>query len=275
MTTFTRGFEFDAMSRRPMYRAGPQWLIGHCQIGPSSTVVDLGCGSGIATQLLFEEFERAQDFRVVAIDPSEWELRIARSRISDNRVTFIQGRAQEAVGIVKASADVVLLCNVLHQVPLAERRSVLEGAFTLLHAGGFVGASTLFYNGRVGPDTRAFYLRWMAETRAALARTSVSWRPPETKPVALERLSPQQHYDLFQSSGYEGIEIEEVQFNWRLDDWEALSKYSVFIQGALSPDVDLEIGSHALIEGARAAYQGLGIETVTTGWLHCAARRPA
>ena len=115
MTTFTKGFEFDAMSRRPIYRAGPQWLIEHCEIGPRSTVVDLGCGSGIATQLLLAEFQHAQDFRVVAIDPSEWELGIARSRISDERVTFIQGRAQEAVDLVSAGADAVLLCSVLHQ----------------------------------------------------------------------------------------------------------------------------------------------------------------
>jgi hypothetical protein len=79
---------------------------------------------------------------------------------------------------------------------------------------------------------------------------------------------------LFQSIGYEDIQIEEVPFDWSVEDWEALSKYSVFIQGALSPDIDLAVGSRALIEGVRAAYRALGIETLRRAVLHCVARRP-
>lgn len=257
-----------------MYQVGPDWLIEHCKIGVGSTVVDLGCGSGLVTRLLLERFDRAPDFRVIGIDPSPWELDIARSRISDERVTFMQGRAQEAWSLVRADVDAVLLCNVLHQVPLTERRSVLEGAFSLVRPGGRVGANTIFYDGDIGAETRPFYLRWMAETREYLARACVSWGVPATTPIALQRLSPQQHHDLFHSLGYEDIQIEELQVDWRVEDWEALSKYSVFIQGALSPDMDLEVGSRALIEGAKAAYRALGIETVRRGWLQCVARRP-
>jgi ubiquinone/menaquinone biosynthesis C-methylase UbiE len=274
MSTFNEGFEFDWMTQRPMYEACPRWLIEHCKIGERSTVVDLGCGSGILTQLLLERYKSAPDFRVIAIDPSEWELNIARSRISDERVTFVQGRAQDALRIVNANVDAVLLCNVLHQVPLTERRSVLQGAFSLVRPGGLVGVNTLFYDGGIGPESRPFYLRWMAETRECLARAAVPWSMPTQTAVALQRLSPTQHYDLFQSLGYEGIQIEEVPFDWHLEDWEALSKYSVFIQGALAPDIDLEMGSRALIEGARKAYRALGIETVQRAWLHCVARRP-
>jgi ubiquinone/menaquinone biosynthesis C-methylase UbiE len=274
MSSFRKGFEFDFMAQRPMYRACPRWLIEHCGIRERSTVVDLGCGSGIVTQLLLEEFQQAPGFRVIAIDPSEWELGIARSRIADDRVTFIQGRAQEALSIVDVDVDAVLLCNVLHQVPLAERQSVLEGAYALVRPGGLVGANTLFYDGGVDPHTRPFYVRWIAETRESLARASIAWSPPSNAAVALQRLSALQHRDMFNSLGYEAIQIEEVQFDWTVEDWEALSRYSVFIHGALSPDIDLEAGSKALIEGVRATYRALGIDTVKRGWLHCVARRP-
>jgi ubiquinone/menaquinone biosynthesis C-methylase UbiE len=274
MSTFVKGFEFDFMTQRPMYQACPRWLIEHCKLSEHSTVVDLGCGSGMLTRLLLAQFKHAPDFRVICIDPSEWELSIAKSRIADKRVTFIQGRAQEALGIVKTDVDAVLLCNVLHQVPLTERRSVLEGAFLLARPGGLVGMNTLFYDGGVGPESREFYLRWMMEARKFLARESITWNLPANVPVALQRLSPQQHHDLFQSIGYEDIQIEEAPFDWQVEDWEALSKYSVFIQGALASDIDLEMGSRALIEGVRAAYSALGITTVRRGWLHCAGRRP-
>lgn len=275
MSSFEKGFEFDFMTQRPMYQVCPRWLIEHCNIGTRSTVIDLGCGSGIVTQMLLERFKDAPEFRVIAIDPSEWELSIARSRIRDPRVTFIRGRAQEAQSVVKGDVDAILLCNVLHQVPLVERRSVLEGAFHLVRPGGLVGANTLFYGGGVDAATRGFYLRWIAEVRDYLARANGAWRPPNQTPVALQHLTPEEHRELLQSVGFQDVHIEELQFDWRIEDWEALSKYSVFIQGACSPDIDLALGSRALIEGARAAYRTLGLETVRRGWLHCVARRPA
>jgi ubiquinone/menaquinone biosynthesis C-methylase UbiE len=275
VTVFKKGFEFDFMAQRPMYRDCPRWLIEHCKIGDRSTVVDLGCGSGIVTRLLLEQFHEAPEFRIIAIDPSEFELSIARSRISDDRVTFFQGKAQDALSIVDAQVDAVLLCNVLHQIPLEERKSILEGAFALVRPGGFVGANTLFYDGGIAPETRPFYSRWMAEAREYLAQASSSWSLHGDTVVALQRLSPRQHEELFQLIGFEDVLIEEVWFKWLPEDWEALSKYSVFIRGALSQDVDLALGSTALIEGAKAAYRGLGITTVNRGWLHCVARRPA
>lgn len=271
---FQKGFEFDFMAQRPIYEAGPRWLIDRCQIGERSRVVDLGCGSGIVTQMLLEQFKESPEFRVIAIDPSPWELEIAQSRISDERVTFILGRAQDALSIVKDPVDAVFLCSVLHQIPLAERRSVLAEGFALVRPGGFIGANTLFFDGGIDAPTRLFHLRWIVETRNYLTRAGISWTLPEKAPIALQRLSPEQHYNLFQSVGCDEICIEEVQQEWFVEDWEALSKYSVFIQGALSPDIDLDIGSRALIEGVRAAYTGLGIDSVRRGWLHCVARRP-
>jgi ubiquinone/menaquinone biosynthesis C-methylase UbiE len=272
---FVQNFEFDAMSQRKMYAACRQWLIERSGIGERSTVVDLGCGSGILIQQLLEQVGRAPTFRVIAIDPSEWELSIARSRISDPRVTFIQGIAQDALKLVKIDVDAVLLCNVLHQIPVGERRSVIEAAFQLVRPGGMVAANTLFYDGGIGPDTHHFYMRWMAEVRQYLQRAGIPWGAPASTSIALQRLSPRQHFELFEAIGFENIEVEEVQFYWTADDWEALSNYSVFIRGALSPDIPLEIGSRALTEGVHATYRALGLESVRRGWLHCAARRPA
>ncbi len=153
---------------------------------------------------------------------------------------------------------------------------MLEGAYALVRPGGWVGANTLFYDGGVEPETRLFYTRWLLETRKQLARASVRWAPPTRQtPVALQRMSPEQHHDLFLKLGFEDIHVEELQFDWLAEDWEALSRYSVFIHGALSPDIDLELGSRALIDALHATYHSLGVQSVRRGWLHCVARRPA
>ena len=273
MSTFQQGFEFDQMAMRPMYQVCPRWLIDHCSVTPDSTVVDLGCGSGILTQLLLDQFRDASNFRVFAVDPSEWELKIARSRISDSRATFIAGRAQE-IGVLVNDVDAVLLCNVLHQIPRDERSLVCEGAFGLLREGGKFGANTLFYDGGIDSETRKFYAVWMLEAWKWLARASVKCTPPKDTPVALQLLTPQHHQEMLQSAGFSDVMIEEINCEWTVEDWEALSRYSVFIQGALAPEIDLEIGSKALIHGVRSAYQIFGYTTVPRRWLHCAARRP-
>jgi ubiquinone/menaquinone biosynthesis C-methylase UbiE len=273
--SFEQGFEFDHFVQRPMYKACPRWLIDHCGVNETSTVADLGCGSGIVTRLLLDQFRDAPQFRVNAIDPSEWELAIAKRSIADPRVSFIQGRAQEARRLIPSAVDAVFLCNVLHQIPLVERRGVLEGAFELVRPRGHVGANTLFYDGAVAPGTQDFYTRWLAETRALLKRRGIGWQVPAQRPIALQVLSLEQHRDLFAGLGFEAIEIEELQFDWTVDDWAALSRYSVFVQGVLWPTVDVAIASEALISGLELAYRGLGLSTVRRGWLQCAARRPA
>jgi ubiquinone/menaquinone biosynthesis C-methylase UbiE len=270
---FRHGFEFDFMAQRPHYALGPRWLLEHGEIGPSSTVADIGCGSGIFTQFLLERFPDARDLRIVAVEPSEFELSIMKSRITDQRVTYVQGRAQEAAMLIP-NADAAVLCSVIHQIPLVERRPVLEAVFNLLRSRGTVGINTLFYDGGIHPGTEKFYIVWMLHARDFLRKRGVKLEPPVVAPNALQRLSPREHVDLLSHIGFVEIEVEEVEFEWSPDDWEALSKYSVFIQGALQPDIDLAIGSQALIESARAAYRSLGIETIKRGWLHLAARRP-
>jgi ubiquinone/menaquinone biosynthesis C-methylase UbiE len=270
---FHSGFEFDFMARRPNYAPGPLWLLEHCEIDPFSTVADIGCGSGIFTQFVLDRFPDAPDLRIVAVDPSEFELSIMKSRITDPRVTFIQGRAQDAAKVVP-DADAAVLCSVLHQIPLPERGPVLAGVFNLLRSRGAVGMNTLFYDGGIHAGTEKFYTVWMLHARQLLRKHAIQLHPPDERPTALQRLSPEEHVELLRNIGFVDVEFEEVDCEWSLDDWEALSKYSVFIQGALRAEINLQIGSVALIEGARAAYHDLGIETITRGWLHLSARRP-
>src|SRR5262245_51310162 len=122
---FVVGFEFHHVSQRPIYQRCAQWLIDHCDVNPTSEVVDLGCGSGIVTRALLARFADSTDFRITAIDPSSAELAIARALISDPRVTFVCGRAQETAQYVR-QADAVVLCNALHQIPKDERAGVFK-----------------------------------------------------------------------------------------------------------------------------------------------------
>ena len=271
--TFHRGFEFDAMAHRPLYDVCPSWLIEACEISADARVVDLGCGSGLLTETLLQRFPAAPDLRIVAVDPSEYELQLLQARVDDPRVSVHLGRAEDAAAHV-SDADAVLLCNVLHQIPLADRGGVFQGIFELLRPGGVVGANTLFYDGSVREDPGGFYTHWMLATRRALAARGIPGQFATAVPVALQQLTPEQHRALPADAGFVDIRIEEIDTAWGPEDWAALCQYSVFIQGALWPDVDLAAGRDALIDAVHATYRKLELELVHRGWLHCAARRP-
>ncbi len=73
--------------------------------------------------------------------------------------------------------------------------------------------------------------------------------------------------------GFVDIEIEEA-CDWHGEDWQALSSYSVFVKGALQPDIDLALGNAALRAGMRIAYDELELDAVKRAWFHCIGRKP-
>lgn len=261
--TFVHGYEFDAMSRRPMYGDVTQRLIDACQPQADDLVADIGCGSGLATQLLLERCAHVR--AIIGIDPSEHELAIARKRLSDPRVRFAQGRAQDMDSLI-GLVDIAVLSNVMHQIPAAERGAVIEGCHRMLAPGGRCALNTLFYEGAVLPETRLFYARWLHATRAHLKRLGSDLVLGRDKPVALETLTPRRHEDLFVQAGFSRIRSEAVVYAWTLADWEALCRYSVFVEGALGIN-DVTLGSEALTVGLRATFEQFNLTEVPRGWL--------
>jgi hypothetical protein len=57
-----------------------------------------------------------------------------------------------------------------------------------------------------------------------------------------------------------------------LSGFEAISGYSLWIEGVL-PGVPLEAGRESLIEGAREAFQELGLKSSPRNWLLVVASR--
>ncbi|QES39971.1 hypothetical protein DEJ49_02360 [Streptomyces venezuelae] len=261
--TFVHGYEFDAMSRRPLYGDVTQRLVDICEAPEGGVVADVGCGSGLATELLLER--SAHVGAIIGIDPSEHELAIARRRLRDPKVSFVQGRAQD-VETLTGPVDVAVLSNVMHQIPAAERGAVVAGCHRLLAPGGRCALNTLFYEGAVLPETRPFYTHWLRATRAVLRDRGTDLVLVREMPVAMRTLTPRQHEQLFADAGFSQTKSEEAEYTWSLQDWEALCAYSVFVEGATGL-TDLALGSDALIRGVRTTFAQLGLTGVPRRWL--------
>jgi ubiquinone/menaquinone biosynthesis C-methylase UbiE len=261
--SFEREYEYDAMSQRPVYRAVTLKLLDLCSVGESERVVDVGCGSGLATALLLERCPQVGS--IVGIDPSEHELAIARKRVVDPKVCFVAGRAQDIRASV-GEVDATILSNVMHQIPIGERADVVAGCYHSLKPGGRCALNTFFHKGAIAQGTSDFYLRWMAETNAALRREGARIVPHKETPVALQLLSPDDHRQMLDQAGFREVQVMEVAFRYDADDWKTLSSYSVFIQGATGLD-DLALGARALQTGIDRTFAALGLEAVARNFL--------
>ncbi|WP_171042449.1 class I SAM-dependent methyltransferase [Sinomonas gamaensis] len=115
---------YDAIWASPLTEALAAAAETHT--GHASTVVDLGCGTGLMTS--------RQRAHVLGVDRSPAMLRraIQRNRIDQG---LLVGRI-EATGLPSASAECVLLCNVLHLHP--DPRAVLREAKRLCRPDGII-----------------------------------------------------------------------------------------------------------------------------------------
>ncbi|HKH48378.1 MAG TPA: methyltransferase domain-containing protein [Thermoanaerobaculia bacterium] len=270
-SSFAEEFEFHHLAQRPWYKRCPEWLVENCGIESPSMLVDLGCGSGSLTQMLLNRFTAGDGLRIVGIDPSEPELKIASKAVTDERVQFVQGRAQDLPQLVQ-NVDSVLMCNVLHLIPEHERPEVFQHIYRVLKPGGTCAFNTLYYEGDIVPETRKFYSAWMLCAFETLRRQGIHARADRHGVSALQRLTPEQHRDLLVAAGFGEVLIEEPIFQWTVNDWKALSRYSIFIQNTLR-NIDLDKGSTALQVGVAAAYRELNLEVVPRRFLHVAARK--
>ena len=271
---YAEEFEFHHVAQRPLYARCADWLMQHCKVDEFPlTMVDLGCGSGLLTARLLERFGRHDGVRIIGIDPSEPELKIAREKITDSRVAFVQGRAQDLPDFV-TDAKVVLMCNVLHQIPKAERSELFKHVGAALKPGGVFGFNTLYYEGAVAPETRPFYSMWLLNAYEALRAGGIRATPTKrNRPPAFQQLTVEQHRELLVAAGFDDPLLEEPVFEWSLEDWKAISRYSVFIKNTLGSDIDLETGSQVLQDAAVAAFEALKLQSVPRRWLHVAARK--
>lgn len=116
----TRANEFDA-------RVGKFQMLKAIELSVGNSVLELGCGIGQFTPMLYEKFER-----VVAVDACPENIEIARKTTSDKRHAFYVAKAEEFS--VDERFDTILLVMLLEHVddPVA----VLKNAKNLLKDDG-------------------------------------------------------------------------------------------------------------------------------------------
>jgi ubiquinone/menaquinone biosynthesis C-methylase UbiE len=97
-----------------MYQELSQVMVGLAQLKPGQRVLDLGCGTGVTTQLVLSAL--GAEGHIYALDISGPMLDIARQIIVDERVTFIHGAAENVCDVIFQPVDRIVCNSVFWQV---------------------------------------------------------------------------------------------------------------------------------------------------------------
>lgn len=100
---------------------------------PDDVIVDVGCGTGTQAAALHEAEPRA---RIIGIDPDPEMLARAETK-AGGMIDLRRGFGDEVAEIIgRGGASVVVSSLVLHQCPMATKRSILESMHAALTSGG-------------------------------------------------------------------------------------------------------------------------------------------
>src|SRR5262245_10429493 len=94
-------------AHRPDYpSAAIDFILSHCAIHPAMRLIDVGCGTGIASRQFVQ-----RGLEVIGIEPNP-EMRRAADALH-GPITYREGRAEET-GLPSSYADAVLAAQAFH-----------------------------------------------------------------------------------------------------------------------------------------------------------------
>lgn len=267
------GFTLERFAGHDFYQEVNRRLVALTGLRKGQRVVDLGAGTGAVTRLLAEQVASQPGAEVIAVEPSETALEVARRNLenfSGAVIRFVQGSAERLSQLVRRPVDAIFFCNAIHLIP--EKEHVVQEVRRTLAEGGVFSFNTSFYDGAEPPEAEQFYRRWMMKALRALKGRYGLMPQKNVKVEARVRLSEDEYVRLLEENGFRVRDKEVVTVQMPLSGFEAISEYSLWIEGVL-PGVPLAEGRDALKEGAREAFQELGLRLSPRNWLLVVASR--
>jgi trans-aconitate methyltransferase len=156
------------MATRQSNRARNAWLVNKARIADAATILELGCGPGLALAYCLNASPHC---RVTGIDHSEVMLKQAAHRnaagLRDGRLT-LRALDLRNVGLLGTQFDRIISANVLQFLGRDERREILDRLRPLLADGGML--ATLYqprHRGAMASDAEALAAGLAADMRSA------------------------------------------------------------------------------------------------------------
>jgi ubiquinone/menaquinone biosynthesis C-methylase UbiE len=116
----------------------PDRVMADLNVRPGTTIADVGCGAGYFVFRLAKAV--GESGKVLAADIDKGALKAVRARAEKEHLTQVETVPGEPTDpkLRPKSADAVLLCDVLHEVPAEQRQPLVQSTVRAIKPGGFL-----------------------------------------------------------------------------------------------------------------------------------------
>ena len=265
--TEEQDFSFSAFANAPFYVKINEDLVSLSGVCPGQSVVDLACGVGGVTKLIFEKLRGAKDSMITGVDLSSSALKQAREDFKDAKdamVEFVQGRAEHLSQLIKEKVDAVVFCNAIHQFD--DKETLLNEISNTLKPGGIFAFNTSFYEGGHTEGTEQWYRKWMFRSIRIL-RSEFGLTPVRANKVESRRhISVDQYVDILRDKGFDIREKRVTTIDVPLEGWVLKSQFEDWINGVM-PGVPLAPARESLQKAATQLFEEMKVNFISRDWL--------
>ncbi|MQF98644.1 MAG: methyltransferase domain-containing protein [SAR202 cluster bacterium] len=265
--TEEQDFSFSAFANAPFYVKINEDLVSLSGVCPGQSVVDLACGVGGVTKLIFEKLRGAKDSMITGVDLSSSALKQAREDfkdVKDAMVEFVQGRAEHLSQLIKEKVDAVVFCNAIHQFD--DKETLLNEISNTLKPGGIFAFNTSFYEGGHTEGTEQWYRKWMFRSIRIL-RSEFGLTPVRANKVESRRhISVDQYIDILRDKGFDIREKRVTTIDVPLEGWVLISQFEDWINGVM-PGVPLAPARESLQKAATQLFEEMKVNFISRDWL--------
>lgn len=218
---------YDAYARvHPMYRDLSRDLISLARLPADAAVVDLACGTGVASREILAVL--GPDGRLVGVDKSAAMLAVAARSVADPRARWIAARAESVDAYVAGPVDAVVCNSAIWQADLSATAAAVRN---VLAAGGRfvfnVGFDHLDQQDDPGfPGDRPSLIGVMK----AIAAEDYGWRPPDAAEAGgrPSRLSQESICRCLDAAGFEIEQVAEFAYEQNAESERAWLSVPIF-----------------------------------------------
>lgn len=262
---------YEAYARLPFAKGVVRWGVGLAGIQPGDTVLDIGTGTGDSAAAILDvlSVEGQCQGRVVAIEPNERSLAVARERLAGRPVEFFEAAAQDLdrLGFRPGEFRAAVWSNGIHYL---ESEELLHRALVAIRgvtAERFSAWST-FVKGAYDGLTTRFAGLWVLKAYEILG----VGRERRERSQNLRERGREDYLQALLAAGFAAADGFLERFELGPEVWEAIAAFGDYAGRALpSREIALGTRSEALVRAVRPIFDRLGVSAVPRNWLFLSA----
>jgi ubiquinone/menaquinone biosynthesis C-methylase UbiE len=280
---------YDPYSQQAEYLEANRELLRALPLKSVNRVLDLACGTGIMSSLLFELKPKVT---IVGIDISSESLNIGRAKFAQQGILVkdiatlrqIESQGQGGILMLEGSADdlpfepgsfdLVMMGGAIHL--LRDKAKLLDNVRTVLQPKGMFTFNTAYYVGTYVEGTEAFYSEWLKEALAVMEEKNEARRISGQAPFARKRgtvgkafdkewMSPEKWQELLRQHGLSTIRNYERTVVMPKSGFESLVGYKGLAEVLMS-GYPVEVAGECLQIAGQRTFERMALDTLPRRW---------